>query len=909
MDAFHDLRQIRRRLQRNLIIGHLNINSVVNKFEEIQDMLVEGLTDCMALSETKLDGSFPNAQFQASGYRLFRADRDRNGGGLMMYVRDDLPARQLQELDPSSSHLESLIIEISLDKEKWILPLVYKPPSMNNRVFCNHLATLLDRCLLRTPNILLLGDLNQDMLKPDTYGCELVDLCDVFDMHCLINEPTCFKGTPSLLDVFLTTRPDMFTKAGTIESGLSDFHKYTYTVKKGPVPPRKPDFIEYRSYKNFKEDNYVKDLSAAPFSVCEIFDDVNDCLWAFTYLQAEIMDDHTPYVRKKLRKSQVPYMSAAYRKATYKKAQLKNRHQRFPTRANWEAYRRQRNLCTNMRRNSVKQYFRERCGGGAKNKDFHKTITPFLTKKNTDRSSIILLEDNRILNDNKAVAEKLNHYFTTVAEDIGNAASSTDAVHGVHQIDPCMTFKEVSHEDVLGKLKGLNTKKATGVDRMPPKLLKIGADSVTPSVRFLINKSLTTCTFPDVLKQAVVTPVYKKKDALDKANYRPVSILPTLSKVFEGVLTEQLDNHLKDIFSPHLCAFRRGYSCQAVLLRMVEDWRKSLDEKKTVGAILMDLSKAFDCLPHDILVAKLKAYGLHDSAAEIITSYLENRRQCVKVQTVLSDWLPITKGVPQGSLLGPLLFNTFINDFISCMPVHVYNYADDNTLSASDTKPERLIRTLEGAALDATQWFERNGMLANPSKFQAIVLHPKRTSNTDPVNFKFVNSVIQSSQSVSVLGVTIDDQLNFTTHINVICRKAAQQLNVLKRLSSLLDFESRMLIFKSFILSNFNYCPLVWHFCGCTNMKKLERIQYRALKFVFGSDDSYEILLDRANLPSLNLGRIRKIAIETYKIINHYSPSMLHDMIVTRDNNRAFIPRRNTTRFGLNSFMYNGAKI
>jgi hypothetical protein len=317
----------------------------------------------------------------------------------MLFVRDDLPARQLHGLTPP--HFESLVIEISFEKEsKWILPLVYKPPPVNNGTFCNELSILLDKCLLKTSNILL-GDLNQDLLKPDTHGRALTDVCDVFDMHCLIKEPTCFKDTPSLLDVMLTTQPQTFTNSGTLETGLSDFHKCTFTVKKGPLPPRKPEFIVYRSYKNFREENFLRDLAAAPLHVSEVFDDVNDCCWVFTQLQMDVMNDHAPFkkkklrksevpfMKKKLRKSEVPFMSGIYRKAIFKKSQLKNRYNSCRNSVNWELYRKQRNLCTALRRKAVNHYFKERCSGGAKNKDLYTTLKPFLSKKNSDKSGII----------------------------------------------------------------------------------------------------------------------------------------------------------------------------------------------------------------------------------------------------------------------------------------------------------------------------------------------------------------------------------------------------------------------------------------------------------------------------------------------------------------------------------------
>jgi hypothetical protein len=248
-----------------------------------------------------------------------------------------------------------------------------------------------------------------------------------------------------------------------------------------------------------------------------------------------------------------------------------------------------------LRRKAVNHYFKERCSGGAKNKDLYTTLKPFLSKKNSDKSGIILLENDRILNKQEEVANTLNRFYTSMAENIGRTSSPQDAA-SVIMVTPgtSLSFSEVSSSVVEKKLKSLNTKKATGKDNIPPKLLRCGAEVLAPPMCIIVNKCIAEGVFPEEMKMAVVTPVFKKKDPLDKANYRPVSILSTTSKIFEGVIADQLNSYFESIFSPYLCAFRKGFSCQTLLLRMIEDWKKSLDDKKTVGAVLIDLSKAFD---------------------------------------------------------------------------------------------------------------------------------------------------------------------------------------------------------------------------------------------------------------------------------------------------------------------------
>ena len=258
--------------------------------------------------------------------------------------------------------------------------------------------------------------------------------------------------------------------------------------------------------------------------------------------------------------------------------------------------------------------------------------------------------------------------------------------------------------------------------------------------------------------------MYKKKDPLDKHNYRPISILPYISKLFEKAINTQLCAHFEIMFNPFLGAFRPGMGCQSTLLRLVEDWRRALDNGEYVSAILMDLSKAFDCLPHDLLLGKLRAYGLTEKACSLVSSYLSNRKQQVKLGPHCSDWADIVKGVPQGSILGPLLFNIFINDIFHIVDQSsLYNYAEDNTLSYSHCNPETVAQILQQGCLSVLLWFKDNQMKANPDKFQAISFGKK--GNQQITYFTLGNTKIQCEDSVVLLGIEIDHLLTFNKHI------------------------------------------------------------------------------------------------------------------------------------------------
>ena len=423
--------------------------------------------------------------------------------------------------------------------------------------------------------------------------------------------------------------------------------------------------------------------------------------------------------------------------------------------------------------------------------------------------------------------------------------------------------------------------------------------------------------FPDPLKYARVSPIFKKKTPFDVQNWRPVSILPITSKLFERTLEEQLSNHSEKNFNPYLSAFRKGFSCQSVLLAITEEWRRALDRNEYVATILMDLSKAFDCLSPSLIKDKLIAYGLSNDAVDLIDDYLSNRKQCVKIGEKCSSFLNIIKGVPQGSILGSLIFNIFINDiFYFVDKAKLFNYADDNTLSCSHSDFATLVEILVRESKVLIDCFFRNQMKANPDKFQALAVGEK-TSALKPL-FRIGEAEIECEETVKLLGVEIDSHLKFDTHISAMCRKASQQIKVLKRIGKFLNFESRKAVYHAFIMSIFNFCPLIWHFCSKSNTEKLEKINYRALKFVFQDfSSSYEELILKAGTTTLHLSRLRTLAIETFKIAFVLSPTYLKEFVCFKDassynfryTNLLEIPRTKSTRYGTNSFRHQAAKL
>ena len=691
-DIFEDLRHLRNKNRKQPIISYININSIRYKFDDLQQILHDKLTDILVVAETKLDESFSNNLFSTDGYKMERRDRDRHGGGLMAFLRSDLPVKRRTDLE--SKDIESICIELSMNKRKWGILCLYRKPTLQDCVFEQQFTNCLDKMYISFDHIICIGDLNYDLLKADK--CRpLTNVCDNFNLENIVKNLTCCmkNNAPTLIDVILTNSKNLLCNTINFNCGLSDCHNMICTNLKEQCDPVKKKKVNFRSYKNFDEGQFNSDLSMVPFHVAYVFDDIDDIYWAHELLLRQVVDEHAPIKQKCPKKKSPPYMNSNYRKIIYKTRQAKNAYSRNKTSENWQNYVKFRNQKTKVKHESISVYFQESCGGGPKSKDFWPTIKPFLSQKSTKKSDEpIILKDTEenLISEQGKVVEKLNTFYINIAQNIGiNANKQNDETHpsvqkikSIHGQINEFQFKPVTEGEIKKCIKKLDPKKSTGVDLIPPKLILAGCESLSVPIRDMTNTIISRGSFPENLKLAQVTPIFKKDDPFTEKNYRPVSILPTLSKIYERVISDQLSSHFENIFHSFLAAFRPSFGCQTTLLRLVEDWKRALDENLDVGAILMDLSKAFDCLPHDLIIEKLKAYGLTEQSCQLMHSYLSGRKQRVKLGNCISNWQNIIKGVPQGSILGPLIFNISMNDiFYFLEKSTLYNYADDNTVS------------------------------------------------------------------------------------------------------------------------------------------------------------------------------------------------------------------------------------
>ena len=420
-------------------------------------------------------------------------------------------------------------------------------------------------------------------------------------------------------------------------------------------------------------------------------------------------------------------MNQQLQKAIYTRSRLKKRLNKNPTAENRGNFKKQINKCVSIRRKAMKNHFKKANKNGTmSNKEFWNLVKPFLSNKGGLASSdISLVKNDTVITDDQELTEIFNEHYVniveksngkkpnSIAKDVGisddrqivrlilekykNHPSVLAIIQTPEQVLDTFTFQEKEHKEVAQLLKSLDGRKSTGEDKIPPKLVSLAANELINILTTAVNCSIRNSRFPNDAKKAAVCPLDKgEPNRTVERNFRPVSVLNTFSKIYEKVLKQQLVQHLDDTLSVFISAYRRAYGTQHVLIRLIEDWRSHLDNDFLVGAILLDLSKAFDCIPHDLLIAKLHAYGFDEDALVLTYSYLKRRKQCVRINNTYSSFQEVISDVPQGSVLGPILFNFHINDlFLFIKQATLYNYADGNTLAYFSKSMPDLVDILE----------------------------------------------------------------------------------------------------------------------------------------------------------------------------------------------------------------------
>ena len=539
------------------------------------------------------------------------------------------------------------------------------------------------------------------------------------------------------------------------------------------------------------------------------------------------------------------------------------------------------------------------------NKLFWKTIKPLFSDKHNICRKITLIDDEEIISNDVKVAEIMNDFFSNAVAKLDIEGYQTDFLPNIEDnniinminkfknhpsiikikekvdINETFSFSRCSVDDIEREIEKLNINKPTTFNNIPAKILVENSEICSPFISKIYNDAIFNSKFPGPLKHADITPVHKKDETTKKENYRPVSILPSISKFFERYMYDQIYTYMNNHLSQYLCGFRKGYNTQHCLIVMLEKWRKALDKRNIAGALLTDLSKAFDCLNHELLIAKLEAYGFNHLSLAYIYSYLSDRKQRTKVNNSFSEWADTKSGIPQGSIIGPLLFNIYINDIFFIVDERkLANYADDTTPYAIESDIETILNNLGNDTSILIKWFNDNYFKMNANKCHLLI-----TNHDDKVSAIIDGQTIYNSKSVKLLGVCIDNKLDFTEHVSNICKKVSKKLHALRRVSQYMNTEKLRLIMKAFIESQFGYCPLVWMFHNRELNNRINILHEKALRLVYKEHTlSFEEMLNLDNSFTIHHRNLQKLATEMYKVKHNLSPIFMKDVFPESTN-------------------------
>ena len=830
------LKKLKTKYWDRIVIGCLNINSLRNKFDLLRELVDESL-DVLIVIETKLDDSFPSKQFEIANYSgPFRCDRNCHGGGIMVFIKNNIASMELRNFK-SDKNFEGIFLELNLRKQKFLLFSGYRSDhevyGMSKMEFLHEISLGLDK-YSKYDKFLLAGDFNMEGTDPD-----LQNFIFQFDEKCLVKVPTCFKSNmrPSNVDHFITNVPQLFQSTETLSTGLSDFHKMIVTVMKYSIPKSRPRELTYRNFNDFNQEAFDSEITLVLNTEEETYN-------TFEEKFLKVLDKYAPKKTKLLRTNHKPFITKALRKAMMKSSTLQKQFWKNKTDENKRLYKKQRNFTSRLCKREKQKFIQNiDLKDPKQNKKFWEIVKPFFSDKGNGAENITLVDGENIITDDQEIANTFNKFFDEAVDELGEFDNSdilTDTgdisdpvqkaikkferhpsilkIREKFPLNNSFGFTEITPEAIEHEIAALNSKKASPSENIPVKMLQKSSNLVKNLLAEIFNKEIIrNQKFPSKLKLADLTPVHKKLEKINKKNYRPVSILPLISKIYERILKKQMNPKVENFLSPYLCGYRKGFSTEYALVSMIEKWKKILDKGGHAGGVLMDLSKAFDTINHELLIAKLDAYGFEESSLKIIMDYLSDRWQRTKVSSKFSSWSELLKGVPQGSILGPIFFNIYYNDFVYFLEnTEMCNFADDSTPFACGMEIDEVLNRLETDIDISIDWFYRNFMKLNESKCHFLLAGYENNHTL----IRFGDNYIEESKNEVLLGVTIDNELKFDKHVGIICKEAGTKKSALSRLANHVTKVQGKVLLESFINSLFNYGSLAWIFVHENQIEK-----------------------------------------------------------------------------------------
>ena len=792
---------------------------------------------------------------------------------------------------PNTELLETLWLSISWPGGRpSVLGAIYRPPAGPVRRAVDQLQEQLRELLIAQKPLLLLGDTNINMLdntSPDTrhYRNALAEL----NLAQLVQEPTHLHPIPTCLDHIITNIDH--TSATVLPTPISD---HQTVVAEAPIGRlrRRPTYRDTRSWRTADWDAICLDFLLADWDSLHSRDDVNQMVSDFMHIWTETIDRHCPVRRRRVRHPDCPWLTnnQPLREVMAERDAAHVTWKIIRTPAAVEEYRRLRNrvkrLLSQARRDYLAQQLIETDRSAFWQQLKRLFIAPAASPKAPSPTDLAEGDQQRDL------ADEFNAFFSTVGSNIAAELKDDATVTTLHPKPPVVVagaFKPrpITLPELSRTIAAMNSSGAVGLDGVSLSVVKRCLPVLAPHLLRIVNTSIVTCAFPESWKVATVVPILKSGDESVPSNFRPISLLSHLSKVTEKVVCDQLSSYLasNNIIYGQQYAYRRCHSTEDAVLDAVDWVCQAIDEGEICSLTAADLSKAFDSVNHDILLTKLGWYGIDPSW---FASYLSGRSQVVRGGSLTP--LPVTHGVPQGSIAGPILFSILVNDLPCHLSGKVIGYADDTQL-LDRAKPDELnlshLQTrIQSTLVTMETWFKANSLKMNPKKTDFILLGT-RANIKKAKNFQLPigDSSMVPSPSVRLLGVVIDPVLSWERHIAQVVKKCYSILISLYRFRNNFSQDILKIIIQTHVFPHILYCLSVWGGASKNQLSRIQKIINFAARVVTGLKRSDRI---SPALQTLGWHRVEQL-IETRDMVKVFktlhsdaTPTAVRAMFETR---------------------------
>ena len=861
LDEFNDVLNIHNK-DTNLSILNINARSLVKHFNEFSSILSDlpSSLDIITVEETWLSESL-EPLVQLDDYTLITKHKNKckEGGGIGIYVKNEINFTHRDDLACPKEFedlFDYMFIEVKQKTQlkNVLVGVFYRPPGRDTvNTLTEHLKMLLPKLTKENKVIVLTSDMNINLLQCSNHRSSTFyyDTLLSNGFFPKITSPTrVTHSSATLIDhIFVNEKNSSQSFSGTITSSMTD-HYFNFIFLKNSTKAERPKTVTYRPFTEKNISKFNEALKNTDFSSILSMTDPNEAYNYLINVYNNLLDEVIPLKTVRFNKhkhnlnpwaSKDILLSIKYRDKLHSKIKkAKNISQRIKLEKSYNDYRIFLNKKIKTAKRKYDNELFEKCKNDSKSiwRNINSILGKTRHKKNIPAK--INAENGTKLTELKDISNAFNDYYVNVgpnlAKTIGN--SNCDYKKNLPRIKSHQSFfmSPTNCEEISNIIQLLKPKTSYGHDNISPKVFKKLYNGLIMPCVHVINLSLSTGIIPDAMKLAKVVPIFKNSGSEEiMKNYRPVSLLPVLSKVLERIVYNRLFEYLIKYKLLHIAqyGFQEGLSTELAILELQDRITKILNDKECCVGVFMDLSKAFDTLDHNILLKKLNHYGIRGVAHDWFQNYLSNRQQYVCVSNVNSIRSPISCGVPQGSILGPLLFLIYVNDLatVSKLAVTILFADDTNTIYKSKTY-EDLQQIISVDLQKISDWFKANKLALNETKTKFIIFHT--CHNKPPSTFVVTLNDIELERvdHTKFLGVLIQENLSWKTHVNYISNRVSKAVAILSKLKHYLPKYALMIIFNSLCLSHISYALSVWGAAPKTITNRIFKLQKKGIRHV-----------------------------------------------------------------------------